>query len=170
MAINAGFDVIHHGHGIAEHQMQRVLDKNIPVVATPLGGTHLPPNSPEEIAELANKGITVAISTDGYLPPSIKAPWLTFADNALRGPESLMFLANPSMKILNESGWNENEVLKLITLNPSIILGKDRSYGSLEAGKYANFLVSKGIPGLEITDPDDILQVFYKGEKVISKK
>jgi len=170
MAINAGFDVIHHGHGITEAQIQRTLDNNISVVATPLGGTHLKPNSPEEIVDLVKNGIIVAISTDGYLPPSTKAPWLTFTDNTLRGPESLMLLAHPAMTLLSESGWSENEILKLITLNPTIILIKDNYNGSLEIGKDANFLVSNGIPGLEITKSKDILQVFFRGEMVICKK
>ncbi len=169
MAINANFNVIHHGHGIDDEQVQKVLNKSIIVVATPLGGTHLTPNSPEEIVNLVEKGVVVAISTDAYLPPSNKASWLRFMDNSLKGPESLMLISNPTMEILRENGWNENDILKLITLNPAKVLQKDDCYGSIEVGKDANFLVSNGIPGLEITNDDDILQVFFRGKKVISK-
>jgi imidazolonepropionase-like amidohydrolase len=169
MAIDAGFDVIHHGHGITKEQIERVKDKSILIVATPLGGTHLPPNSPEEIVELAKSGIVVAISTDGYLPPSKKAPWLKFLNDELKGPESLMLIAHEAMENLRHLKWNENEVLKLITLNPAIVMGRDKQYGSIEAGKNANFLVANGIPGLDITNPEDIKQVFFKGEKIISR-
>ena len=34
----------------------------------------------------------------------------------------------------------------------------------------ANFIASKGIPGLEITDIKDIIKVFYEGKCVIDKK
>ena len=78
MALDAGIDVLHHAHGITLKQIEKVRDKNIAVVATPLGGTHLPPNSPEEILDLVVNNILVAISTDAYLPPSKKAPWLLF--------------------------------------------------------------------------------------------
>lgn len=169
MAINAKFDVIHHGHSITEEQINKVLKNNIYLVATPLGGTHLAPNSPEEIVNLLNKGVMVAISSDGYLPPSDKAYWLKSLDSGLKGPESLMVIANPTMKKLEEEGWNENDILKLITLNPAKVLQREDSYGNIEIGKEANFLVSTGIPGLEMTNPDDILQVFFKGKKVINK-
>lgn len=169
MAIEAGFDVLHHGHGITEEQIRKVFENNILIVATPLGGTHLKPNSPDNIATMVEKGITVAVSSDGYLPPHSQAEWLSFDMDSLRGPESLMALAAPSMKKLKESGWNENDILKLITLYPAAVLGKDKCFGSLDVGKDASFLAAKGIPGIEITDPGDILSVYYKGENVINK-
>ena len=170
MAIEAGFDVIHHGHEMNNKQIQKVIERDILVVATPLGGTHLAPNSPREIVNMLERGITLAISTDGYLPPSKKASWLQFNDNSLKGPESLMLLAHPSMTILKDLNWDENNILQLITLNPAKVLGKDKLYGSLDIGKHANFIVAKSIPGLEITDTNDILKVFYKGEMIIDKQ
>lgn len=169
MAIQAGFDVLHHGHGINGEQIQQVHDSNILMVATPLGGTHLKPNSPDNIAEIFEKGITVAVSSDGYLPPHNQAEWLSFEEDSLRGPESLMSLAAPAMKKLKGYRWDENNVLKLITLYPAVVLGRNKSIGSLEAGKDASFLAAKGIPGIEITNPEDILSVYYKGENVINK-
>jgi len=169
MAIEAGFDVIHHGHGINESQIKRIKDKDIVLVATPLGGTHLAPNSPDEILKLYEAGIDIAISTDAYLPPSKKADYLSFNDNTQRGPESLMILAHGSMKKLKDIGIDENEILSLITLQPAKVLLRDHIYGSISKGKDANFIVAKGIPGLEIKDPEDIKEVFFKGDKVISK-
>src|SRR5699024_6502352 len=147
----------------------RVRDDQVLVVATPLGGSHLAPNKAEEIVNMVSKDITLAISTDGYLPPSKKAPWLPFQDDELVGPSSLLLLANPSMVQLKNLGLEENEIHKLITLNPAKVLGKDKKFGSLEIDKDANFIVSKGIPGLDITDPKDIVKVFFRGNKVIDK-
>jgi imidazolonepropionase-like amidohydrolase len=169
MALESGFDILHHAHGISRDLMQRAHKQNVMVVATPIGGTHLVPNSPEEVVQLMKNKITTAVATDSYLPPSNKATWLEFKDDELKGPEVLMKLANPSMKILYDKGYDENEILALITLNGAKILGKENDFGSLKNGMEANFIVTKGIPGLEITEINDIKAVYFKGERVIKR-
>ncbi|MBE6068522.1 MAG: hypothetical protein E7211_12640 [Clostridium lundense] len=169
MALEAGFDILHHAHGITSELIKIASKQNTIVVATPLGGTHLAPNSKEDIEDFVASNVTVAIATDSYLPPSNKAPWLNFEDDELKGPEILMKLASPSMKLLHEKGMNENEILKLITLNGAKVLGKDKYFGSLQKGMEANFIVANGIPGIEIEDTLDIREVFFKGDRVIKK-
>lgn len=169
MTLKAGVDIIHHAHGITEELIDVAYESNAMIVATPLGGTHLPPNTPEEIVKLVLRGLIVAISTDCYLPPSSKAPWLSLDSNKLYGPEILMTLASPAMKQLNDIGLDENRMLALITLNGAKVLGKEHLFGSLKPNMEANFIVSTGIPGLEIIDTNEIKQVYFKGEKVISR-
>ena len=169
MAIEADIDILHHAHGINKEQIKKVKEKESMIVATPLGGTHLRPNSPEEIVDIVLAGIPLAISTDSYLPPYPNVSWLPFDNDKERGPESLMIIANPSMKLLINKGLDENNVLKLITLNSAKVLGKDHLYGSLEKGKYANFIVSKRVPGIETTHIKDIKKVYFNGKKVIDK-
>lgn len=168
MAIVAGFDVLHHAHGITDEQMDKVAEKGIQIVATPMGGTHLTPNSPEDIVKMIEKNIPISISTDSYLPPYPGVPWLPFQDRSLKGPDSLMLIAGPSMKLL-KNNFDENQILALLTNNPARILGKGKQFGRLEPGLEANFLVAEGIPGLEITEIDKINKVFYKGVKVIER-
>ncbi len=168
MAIKAGFDVLHHAHGITDKQIDKVVEKGIQIVVTPMGGTHLPPNSPEQIVKLIERKIPVSISTDAYLPPYPGVPWLPFQDRSLKGPDSLMLIAGPSMKLLKNT-FDENQILALLTNSPARILGKENQFGRLEPGLAANFLVAEGIPGLEITDVDQIKKVFYKGVKVIER-
>lgn len=103
MAINVGFDVIHHGHGMNKSQMKIAASKGIPIVATPLGGTHLSPNSLDEIVDLLENDIVVSISTDAYLPPSKDAPWLKSLGDGLKGSESLMAIAHETMEKLHIS-------------------------------------------------------------------
>ncbi|MDV4152612.1 amidohydrolase family protein [Clostridium sp. AL.422] len=170
MAINSKMDIIHHGHGIDDELINKVKKSNIIIVATPLGGTHLTPNSPEEIAKLVQEGIVVTISTDAYLPPDNTLPWLNFKDEFPKGPEALIALANPTMEMLKNIGIDENYILALITLNGAKVLGMEESIGSIEIGKKANFLASKGVPGLEITDIEDILKVYYKGKCIINRE
>jgi imidazolonepropionase-like amidohydrolase len=168
LALDAGVDVLHHAHGITDEQIQLASDKNIRIVATPMGGTHLLPNSPEEIARLVQKGIAVSISTDSYLPPHPDAKWLPFKDQSLQGPEVLMQIARPAMKFM-EKKFNENDILSLITANPAHVLGKENQFGRLEPGLEANFLVAEGIPGLDFTEVSGVKKVFYKGNMVIDK-
>ena len=134
------------------------------------GGTHLKPNSPEEIEALVKEGIIIAIATDSYLPPDINLPWLNFEDDSPRGPEVLMEISNQGMLKLKDAGLDENEILSLITLNGAKVLGLEEKIGALKVGMKANFIASKGIPGLEITDIKDIIKVFYKGKCVIDKE
>ncbi|MDB1940484.1 MULTISPECIES: amidohydrolase family protein [Clostridium] len=170
MAIEAKIDVIHHGHGITNELIKKAKEENIIIVATPLGGTHLKPNSPEEIEALVKEGIIIAIATDSYLPPDINLPWLNFEDDSPRGPEVLMEISNQGMLKLKDAGLDENEILSLITLNGAKVLGLEEKIGALKVGMKANFIASKGIPGLEITDIKDIIKVFYKGKCVIDKE
>ncbi|WP_442599994.1 amidohydrolase family protein [Neobacillus sp. D3-1R] len=139
LALDAGIDVLHHAHGITEPQIQTVLEKGVQVVATPMGGTHLKPNSPEEILQLVKHNVPVSISTDSYLPPYPKLSWLPFRDQSLKGPDVLMLIAHPSMKMLAAKQFDENEVLALLTANPAKILGKEKLYGQLTPGLQANF-------------------------------
>lgn len=168
LTLEAGFDVLHHAHGITDEQIDKVAEKGIQIVATPMGGTHLTPNSPEDIVRLVEKNIPVSISTDAYLPPYPGVPWLPFQDRSLKGPDTLMLIARPSMEMLKNS-FDENQILALLTNNPARIIGKENRFGRLEPGLEANFLVAEGIPGLEITEVDKIKKVFYKGVKVIER-
>lgn len=170
MALEAKMDIIHHGHGVTKDLMKKVKDLNISIVATPLGGTHLTPNSPEEIASMVKEGILVAIATDSYLPPYTGLPWLNFNDDNPKGPEVLMKISNPSMLKLKDLGLNENEILALITLNGAKVLELENSIGSIKKGMNANFIASRGIPGLDITDIEDIIKVFYKGQCVVDRE
>lgn len=170
MAIEAKIDIIHHGHGITDKLIKKVKDLNIIIVATPLGGTHLTPNSPEEIETLVKEGILVAIATDSYLPSDASLSWLNFNDDNPKGPEVLMKLSNPAMLKLRILGLDENEILSLITLNGAKVLGLEDKIGAINVGMKANFIASVGIPGIDITDVNDIIKVFYEGKCVIDRE
>ena len=169
MAIKARFDVIHHGHGITDNEINDVSNNKISIVATPLGGTHLKSNSPEEILKLIENKILVAIATDAYLPPYEGVSWLRFNDKEPKGSPELMIISNEAMKLLLDNGYDENEALSLITLNAAKILGVEDKVGSLETGKDADFIVSNGIPGIEFTNNSNIKRVYLKGRCLISR-
>ncbi|AZU62826.1 amidohydrolase family protein [Neobacillus mesonae] len=169
MALEAGFDVLHHAHGITDEQLNFAASRKVEIVATPMGGTHLIPNSPEDILLAFDKGISVSISTDAYLPPHSNATWLPFNDVSLKGPDVLMLISHLPMQLLKRQGYDENQILALLTANPAKVLGKENCFGRLEPGLDANFLVADGVPGLEITDVEQIRKVFFRGKKVIDR-
>ncbi|WP_404452279.1 amidohydrolase family protein [Virgibacillus necropolis] len=169
MTLDAGLDVLHHAHGITDEQIVRAKQQGVKIVATPMGGTHLEPNSPENILKLTQKNIPVSIATDAYLPPYPDASWLPFQDQDLKGPDMLMLIAHPSMKLLKENGYDENDILSLLTANPADILGNGNEFGRLVNGMDANFLVVDGIPGLDVTDIEEIRKVYFRGKKVIDR-
>lgn len=166
LALKCDVDVLHHAHGIIDEQISIVKSNNISIVVTPLGGTHLTPNLPSDILNLVKEGIEVSIATDAYLPP---ASHLNLDKNNLYGSDVLMFIAQPSMKLLFENGFDENVCLSLLTANPAKILGLEDAVGKLDIGMNADFLVADGVPGLEINDPNQISAIFIDGKKLISR-
>ena len=169
MALKAGFDVIHHGHEITDEEIKYASNSNILTVATPLGGTHLKPNSPDDIYKLVSNNVLVAIATDAYLPPYQGVSWLDFKDANPKGSPELMAISKPTMAKLVENGYDEDEALSLITLNAAKVLGIDKNTGSLEIGKDADFIVSDGVPGIDVTGEDKIERVYLKGKCLIKK-
>ncbi|WP_029267089.1 amidohydrolase family protein [Virgibacillus alimentarius] len=169
MCMNAGVDVLHHAHGISDEQIEEATARGIEIIATPLGGTHLEPNSPENIAKLVQHQVPLSIATDAYLPSYPNVSWLPFPNHSLQGTDVFMKIAQPGMKQLAKVGYGENEILALITANPAAVLGKENQFGQLKKGMDGNFLITKGIPGLEITDPEEVKAVYFKGKKVINR-
>ena len=169
MAIKAKFDVIHHGHGITDDEIKEISNSNISIVATPLGGTHLKPNSPEDILKLIQNNILVAIATDAYLPPYEGVSWLSFNDKKPKGSPELMEISKKAIEALIDKGYDENEALSLITLNAAKILGVEDKIGSLEIGKDADFIISNGVPVVEFSDSLNIKRVYIKGKCLISR-
>src|SRR5699024_311047 len=158
--LDAGVDVLHHAHGITKEQIKQAKRQGVEIVATPMGGTHLEPNSPENIRQLVRNNIDVSIASDAYLPP-YDAWWLDLPEESLQGPDVLMQIAQPSMKALYHDGLDENEILALLTANPAAIMEKEDQFGKIARGMDANFLIKRGASGVEITDIGQISKEYY---------
>ncbi len=162
--LRTGGDVVHHGHGLTEELAVRMAGHGADLVATPHGGTSSRPNSPEDIAMAVRAGVKTAIASDAYLPKHPGATWLAESPGYVYGPQHLMAIASPAMRHLRDLGYDENEVLALLTRNGAEIMGISDRTGSIEEGKDATFLLARGIPGLDITDPRDIVAVYIQGK------
>lgn len=105
-------------------------ENNVPVI---LGGVHeLPARADNDVylpyklpSVLQKAGVLAAISYAGL-------SWRT---------RNLPYLAGTAVAF---GGLDKEEALKLITSNPAKILGIDDKVGTLEAGKHATLIVSKG--------------------------
>ncbi|WP_077329688.1 amidohydrolase family protein [Virgibacillus siamensis] len=169
MTLDTGVDVLHHAHGITKEQIAKTKLQGTKIVATPMGGTHLEPNSPENIVKLVENNIDISNATDSYLPPYPEVDWLPFKTQALQGADVFMLIAQPGMKLLHANGYDENQTLAMLTANPATILGKGNQFGKLQKGMNANFLVANGIPGLQITDVESIQRVYFRGKLVVDR-
>lgn len=105
-----------------------IRDNNIPIVFT---NVHQLPSQPHHVvdqpyktvAQLVKAGIVVAIAHEGY--------WEV---------RNLMFNAGTAAAY----GLTKEQAIQCITLNPAKIVGVDASLGSLEVGKDASFVITKG--------------------------
>jgi len=81
-----------------------------------------------------------------------------------------MMLAAPALRELVNKGYDQNDALRLLTLNPATIMQRDDRYGKLATGMDANFLVATGVPAIDITNVEDIKAVYFQGKKVVSRE
>ena len=169
MFINAGGDVIYHGHNLTDTMVSKIADIKIPVVITPHGGTSSKPTSPEEVYRFYKQGIMLAIASDSYIPVHPGAEWINIPSGKLAGPEDFMKICEPVLNYLIENGVELSEALKLITLNGRKILDFPEKNWSLSAGNNADIIISKKIPAIETVDVYDIKYVIKSGKLVINR-
>jgi imidazolonepropionase-like amidohydrolase len=69
------------------------------------------------------------------------------------------------LELMVESGIPAAEVLKSATINPAVYLGIENKYGSVIPGKYADLLLLKENPLVNIKNTQTIITVFKKGRQ-----
>jgi imidazolonepropionase-like amidohydrolase len=70
------------------------------------------------------------------------------------------------LELMVESGIPAAEVLKSATINPAVYLGIENKYGSVAPGKYADLILLKENPLVNIKNTQTIITVFKKGRQV----
>lgn len=165
--IDAGGDVIHHGHGATRSQYQEMAKKGISLVATPHGGTSSIPNTPEDIYEALKAGVTTAIASDSYLPVHPQSVGLK--DLNIVGPKEFMKICKPTFEYLLQKGFSKTDCLKMITINAAEIMGLASQIGTISPLKKADLIICAGIPVFDFTDTRSIVTVIKDGNIEISK-
>ena len=93
---------------------------------------------------LSKNGLTVAITSDHPFTP-------------------IKYL-NLYAALAHKEGMDELDALKSITINPAILLGIDKSVGSLERGKDADFVIWSGHP---FDIKTEATQVYIEGKSIV---
>jgi len=74
------------------------------------------------------------------------------------------------VELLVEAGFTPVEALKIATLNGAIYESRDKTIGSIQAGKNADLVVVKGNPAADINDIENTEIIFKDGVGYDSKK
>ena len=99
--------------------------------------------------KIADAGIPIAVGTDSGLVASFPGLW-----------------EHREMELLVEAGLTPLQAIQAATIVGARFLGIDRDYGSLEAGKVADFVVLNANPLSDITRSREIDSVWMNGGKV----
>jgi imidazolonepropionase-like amidohydrolase len=111
--------------------LDRVVESSFPAIVGPSMGTpgkiETQNKTLEGVKILSEAGVTVALTTDH--------PVL-----------DIYQLLHAAAAVVRETGMEEYQVLRLITINAAKILGVDNRVGSIEVGKDADLVIIKGHP------------------------
>ena len=132
-------------------QLLTLADNRIPVVLLPGTSFHLS-KAPAPAKKMRDLGVVLALGSD-YNPGSCPL------DDFLL----ILRLASRVYGLLAE------EILAMATINAAYALDRDKTIGSLEVGKQADFVVLDAKDFNEVIarmDFDPVLQVYKKGERV----
>lgn len=168
MFIEAGGDIIHHGHDMNPDIAPLMSESGVALVITPHAGTSSKPTSPDEIYHFYKNRVKIALATDSLIPVHPEADWINVPKNHLIGPQDFLTIAQPVFKYFLNKGIPIPEILKLITINGREILNSKES-GYLIPGNLADMIISDEIPGIHTTSIESIKYVIKNGEIVIAR-
>lgn len=72
------------------------------------------------------------------------------------------------IQMLHYKGMSPEESISAATIIPAKSLGISSKYGSIDVGKYANFILLKENPLIDIYALDNLLAVYYKGVNIFN--
>jgi imidazolonepropionase-like amidohydrolase len=114
--------------------LDEIADSGCAVVYGPIGGRRSFYESRRTdisaVKQLDERGVNVALTTD--------AP--------IYGLDGLLHHMEEAVR----QGTPLERAMRMITINPAVILGVENRAGSVEAGKDANFAVFRGVPGMDM--------------------
>lgn len=146
-AIEAGCHSIEHGYFMGDQNLKRMAEKNITWVPTLFAMKALADNSGSrdkgdvaartldhqlnQIRKAKEYGVTIALGTDSGSPGVIHGDAVA-----------------KELQLLMDGGLTLAEAIRAATWNGAKLLGVDRKFGWLAAGRPANFLVARGTPAM----------------------
>jgi imidazolonepropionase-like amidohydrolase len=102
------------------------------------------PYAKANIKALHQAGVILALGTDRSLGPTV----------------------HQELELLNESGISPFDLIKVATLNGAIYIGRQKDLGSVEQGKYADLVLLKADPALDVHNFRAIDTVIKGGRQI----
>ncbi len=168
--IEAGGDVIHHGHDLTPEIGELMAEKGVSLVLTPVAGTSKRPTSPQETLAFYRQGVFLALASDAYIYPHPEAHWISLPQDRLAGPAEYLRIVGSTLRYLVEMGVDSSEALKLITVNPRRLLRPGEEAAVLKPGRPADMILCNKLPALITEDPADIVLVITQGRIQVDKR
>jgi imidazolonepropionase-like amidohydrolase len=171
-----GVDVIEHGGSMTDETIQLLLDKEIPIVTTfaPLvmqsqaeiaRQYHIPEWKIEERQKaVANRG-----RYDGIVKAAQAGVPIAFGTDA-GSPVVGHDVVAPELKFMVELGVKRDnyDALRCATIVAAHVSNLNESLGTLEAGKWADFIVIDGNPLADLDALNHVQQTFIAGKEMIT--
>lgn len=168
--VEAGGDVIHHGHNLTEAALDCIAQAGLPVVITPQAGTSKRPTSPTEALAFYQKGIELSLASDAFIPVHPEAHWLDLSPGQMTGPLDYLKVCQPILRHFANEQVPIEDILKMLTLHPRKLLFDGSPDGPLMPGLAADMILCRALPGLETISPEDISLVLINGQILLDRR
>jgi imidazolonepropionase-like amidohydrolase len=176
-AIEAGADSIEHGNNVTDEQLKQMRNKGIFLDLTPTwyGSFFMKITEPSIVMSPAFRSSNLSSDARGQkqydeLIPRVLKSGVKFAAGSdmcwfypgkTRGEASAATLVN-----LRVAGMPPLDVLRAVTVNAAEMLGWQDRVGSIEPGKFADFVAVAGDPIADITEIERVRFVMKDGQVV----
>jgi imidazolonepropionase-like amidohydrolase len=161
-AAKAGVASIEHGWTLADSVVSLMKKNNITLVSTDftegvlMGFGHpkerarqIHMRRVERLKRVYGLGLTIAFGTDVMID----------LENRTRGSLAIGYIDS-----FVEAGISPQEILRILTINPSTLLGMEKQRGKIEGGFYADLIATRNDPFTDINTLKDVVFVMKDGK------
>jgi imidazolonepropionase-like amidohydrolase len=160
-ALELGLDTLEHAYHITSEQIEKLSHSNTKLVLTP--GPML---SDQRIQHLPKNLIAGHYEEKGEIYNKMAAMIAARIPFAL-GTDGMHGALYEEIQYVVDMGASHLDALKAVTIQGAKVCGIEEQTGSLEVGKYADFIVVKGNPFEEVSALQNIEMVMKRGDVAV---
>lgn len=167
LCIDEGVRTIEHGALLTQEQIDRMIEKDMWVVGTFSILFH--PTGIEQ-TDFSNPAIKSKVLRNREVAADTFHRVLSSGLNCALGTDSMHGLMSFEMECLTRFGAGNMEAIVAATKSGAELCMMQDKVGTLEAGKFADFIALKGNPLEDIRAMEDVELVYKGGEKLVDKR